>query len=49
MKTDVRRLPCAYEVVIIVNIVEVVEALRMIGKAGPALLMFDRELGKRED
>ncbi len=27
---------------------EVVEALRIIGKAGPALLMFDRELGKRE-
>ena len=27
---------------------EVVEALKMIGDAGPALLMFDRELGKRE-
>ena len=27
---------------------EVVEALKMIGDADPALLMFDRELGKRE-
>ncbi len=27
---------------------EVVEALKMIGDAGPALLMFDREMGKRE-
>ncbi len=43
-----RRLPCAYAVVINVSIVEVVEELKMIGDTGPALLIFDRELGKRE-